>query len=158
MANVVIRRIVPGSQELVWHLVSDLDRLGEWMPDIASVEHLEGPRRALGRQQKSILNDGSELHQRVVNWDDSRRLAWRVERHLVDGIEVSDFHNVRTTIDLRPVGSDTELTVTSTWSTGNPVAWLRSFSEKGRVRQRFEAALEAIDSMMRAGAQPPTSP
>ena len=158
MANVVARRIVPGSQELAWHLLSDLDRMGEWMPDITSVEHVDGPRRALGRQQKSILKDGSELHHRVVNWDDSRRLAWRVERHLVDGREVSDFHNQRTTIDLRPVGPDTELTFTSTWSAGNPVAWLRSFSEKGRVRQRFETALEAIDSILRAGTQPPTDP
>jgi hypothetical protein len=65
---------------------------------------------------------------------------------------------VRTTIDLRPVGPDTELTITSTWSTGSPIAWLRSFSEKGRVRQRFEAALEAVDSMMRADEQPPTDP
>lgn len=148
MAKIVARQIVPGSQELVWHVLSDFERTSEWVPSAVSIEHTDGPAKALGREHTVRYDSGLEAHQRIVAWDDSRRLAWRTEREMHDGRDVSKFNNVRTTVDLRPSGSNTEITVTRTWSGGGPLGLIRSFNQKTAVKREFEELLANLNSIM----------
>lgn len=151
MAKVVARRVIPGSQERVWHLLSDFERTNEWLPDVLSVEHTGGPPKGMGREHTAQMNGGIQAHQRLVAWDDSRRMAWRTEQEVDDGRDISRFNNVRTTVDLRPSGSETEITVTRTWSGGGPLGLIRSFGEKSRVTLEFEQLLDNLSSAMGTG-------
>ena len=99
MAKVTVRRVVPGSQERVWHVLSDLDRFPEWLPNLERIEHSGGPARGLHREHTSYLADGTELHQKIVAWDNARRVGWRIERELRGGTEVGGYHSARTDID-----------------------------------------------------------
>ncbi len=148
MAKVVARQVVPGSQERVWHVLSDFDQTAEWLPGITSIEHTGGPLRASGREHVAHMADGAQAEQRVVAWDNSRRIAWRTVRETRDGRDVGSFHNVRTTIDLRPSGDRTEVTLTSTWSGGGPLGLIRSFGMRSKVAQDFEQALANLDGLM----------
>ena len=116
MAKVVARQVVSGSQELVWHLLSDFDRMPDWLPGVTSIEHTSGPPKAFGREHVVQMEGGVEVHQRVVAWDNSRRIAWRIVREVQGGRDVGSLHNVRTVIDLRPSAANTEITFTRTWS------------------------------------------
>ena len=151
MAKVVARQVVSGSQELVWHVLSDFDRMPEWLPGVTSIEHTGGPPKASGREHVAQMENGIEAHQRVVAWDNSRRIAWRTVRETRDGRDVGSLQNVRTTIDLRPSAANTEVTLTGTWSGGGPLGLIRSLTNRGRIKAEFERALTGLDSLM-AGA------
>ena len=69
MAKVVARRVIPGSQERVWHLLSNFERMNEWLPDVLSVEHTGGPPKGMGREQTAQMNGGIQAHHRLVAWD-----------------------------------------------------------------------------------------
>lgn len=148
MAKVVARQVVSGSQELVWHVLSDFDRMPEWLPGVTSIEHTGGPPKASGREHVAKLDSGAEAHQRVVAWDNSRRIAWRTVREVQDGRDVGSLQNVRTTIDLRPSAADTEITLTGTWSGGGPLGLIRSLTSRGRIKGEFELALANLDKLM----------
>jgi hypothetical protein len=105
----------------------------------------------MGREHTAQMNGGIQAHQRLVAWDDSRRMAWRTEQEVHDGRDISRFNNVRTTVDLRPSGSETEITVTRTWSGGGPLGLIRSFGEKSRVTLEFEQLLDNLSSTMSSG-------
>ena len=147
MAKVTVRRVVPGSQERVWHVLSDLDRFPEWLPNLERVEHRGGPARGLNREHTSHLADGTELHQKIVAWDNARRVGWRIERELRGGTEVGGYHSARTDIDLRPSGADTEMSITSSWRPSGPIAWLKSFMTGG-VQSEHEAALSNFAALL----------
>ena len=148
MAKVVTRQVVSGSQELVWHVLSDFDRMPEWLPGVTSIEHTGGPPKASGREHVAQMETGVEAHQRVVAWDNSRRIAWRTVREVRDGRDVGSLQNVRTTIDLRPSAADTEITLTVTWSGGGPLGLIRSLTSRGRIKGDFELALANLDKLM----------
>ena len=152
MAKVVARQVVSGSQELVWHVLSDFDRMSEWLPGVASIEHTGGPPKASGREHVAHMDSGLQAHQRVVAWDNSRRIAWRTVREVRDGRDVGDLHNVRTTIDLRPSAVNTEITLTGTWSGGGPLGLIRSLTNRGRIKAEFEQALANLDKLMASAA------
>jgi carbon monoxide dehydrogenase subunit G len=149
MAKIVARQVVPGSQELVWHILSDFERTHEWLPAVVSIKHTGGSAKAMGREHTAQMDGGVEAHHRVVAWDDARRLAWRTEREMRDGRDVSKFNNVRTTVDLRPSGSNTEVTVTRTWSGGGLLGLIRSFGQKADVKQEFEQLLTNLNDVMK---------
>lgn len=148
MAKVVARQVVSGSQELVWHVLSDFDRMPEWLPGVASIEHTGGSPKAFGREHIVRMDDGLEVHHRIVAWDDSRRVAWRIVREVRDGRDVGSLQNVRTTIDLRPSAANTEITLTGTWSGGGPLGLIRSLTNRGRINGEFEQALANLDKLM----------
>ena len=72
MAKIVARQIVPGSQELVWHVLSDFERTSEWVPSAVSVEHTGGPPKAMGREHTVRYDSGLEAHQRVGRFSTPR--------------------------------------------------------------------------------------
>ena len=148
MAKVVARQVVSGSQELVWHLLSDFDRMPDWLPGVTSIEHTGGPPKAFGREHVVQMEGGVEVHQRVVAWDNSRRIAWRITREVQGGRDVGSLHNVRTTIDLRPSAANTEITFTGTWSGGGPLGLIRSLTSRGRIKREFDEALTNLDKLM----------
>ncbi len=148
MAKVVARQVVPGSQELVWHVLSDFERMSDWLPGVSSIEHTGGSPKGFGREHLARMDDGLEVHHRVVAWDNSRRIAWRIVREVRDGREVGSLHNVRTTIDLRPSAANTEITLTGTWSGGGPLGLIKSFTSRGRIAAEFEQALANLDKLM----------
>lgn len=152
MAKVVARQVVSGSQELVWHVLSDFDRMSEWVPGVTSVEHTGGPPKTFGREHVAHLEGGAQAHHRVVAWDNSRRIAWRTVSETRDGREVGLLQNFRTTIDLRPSGPNTEITLTGTWSGGGPLGLIRSFTNRGRIKSEFEQALASLDGLMTGAA------
>lgn len=152
MAKVVARQVVSGSQELVWHVLSDFDRMPEWLPGVTSIEHTGGPPKAFGREHVAQMEGGVQTHQRVVAWDNSRRIAWRTVSETRDGREVGSLQNVRITIDLRPSGPNTEITLTGTWSGGGPLGLIRSFTNRGRIVGEFEQALASLDGLMSGAA------
>lgn len=152
MAKVVARQVVSGSQELVWHVLSDFDRMPEWLPGVTSIEHTGGPPKAFGREHVAQMDGGIQVHQRIVAWDNSRRIAWRTVRETRDGRDVGSLHSVRTTIDLRPSAANTEVTLTGTWSGGGPLGLIRSFTNRGRIKGEFEQALVNLDQLMSGAA------
>ena len=152
MAKVIARQVVAGSQELVWHVLSDFDRMPEWLPGVASIEHTGGPPKAFGREHVAHMDGGVQMHQRVVAWDNSRRIAWRNVRETQDGRDVGSLQNFRTIIDLRPSAANTEITLTGTWSGGGPLGLIRSFSNRGQTKRDFEQALAKLDKLMASAA------
>ena len=152
MAKVVARQVISGSQELVWHVLSDFDRMPEWLPGVTAIEHTGGPPKAFGREHVAQMERGVEAHQRVVAWDNSRRIAWRNVREVQDGRDVSALQNFRTTIDLRPSAANTEITLTGTWSGGGPLGLVRSLTNRGRIKSEFEQALANLDKLMASAA------
>ena len=152
MAKVVARKIVSGSQELVWHVLSDFDRMPEWLPGVTSIEHTGGPPKAFGREHVAQMEGGVEAHQRIVAWDNSRRIAWRNVREVQDGRDVAALQNFRITIDLRPSAANTEITLTGTWSGGGPLGLIRSLTHRGRITSELEQALANLDELLAGGA------
>lgn len=152
MAKVVARQVISGSQELVWHVLSDFDRMPEWLPGVTSIEHTGGPPKAFGREHVAQMEGGVEAHQRVVAWDNSRRIAWRNVREVQDGRDVGSLQNFRTIIDLRPSAANTEITLTGTWSGGGPLGLIHSLTNRGRIKGEFEQALANLDKLMAAAS------
>ncbi|MBM4436145.1 MAG: SRPBCC family protein [Actinobacteria bacterium] len=148
MAKISTRRIVKGSQELVWHLIADFNRIPLWLPRVEKIEHVRGPARGVGREQKATMAGGIESHERVVAWDNARRYAFRVERQARAGKTVGgSIHNLRTDIDLRPSASNTEVIFTGSWSSG-PLGWVKSLLLRSSIRQDYETALNNIAKLM----------
>ena len=148
MAKVVARRVVPGSQELAWHLLSDFDRMPEWLPGVSSIEHTGGPLKAFGREHVVQMDGGTQAQQRVVAWENSRRIAWRTVSETRDGRNVGTHSTVRTTIDLRPNAANTEITLTGTWSGAGPLGLIRALTNRGRIKAEFEQALANLEKLL----------
>ena len=72
MAKVVTRQVVSGSQELVWHVLSDFDRMPEWLPGVTSIEHTGGPPKAFGREH--VAQNGRRGSKRIsASWPGTTR-------------------------------------------------------------------------------------
>lgn len=54
----------------VWTILSDLTAMGNYMPGIQSVDFTSDAKHGVGAARHCVFEDGIELHERVLNWDD----------------------------------------------------------------------------------------
>lgn len=81
---------VAAAPEVVWALVSDLSRMGEWSPETSTVEWLDGASApAVGARFRGSNRNGSRAWSTVctiTTYDPPREIAWRVSAY---GLRVS---------------------------------------------------------------------
>ena len=151
MAKVTVRRVVPGSQERVWHVLSDLDRFPEWLPNLERVEHRGGPARGLIASTPRIWPTAPNSTRRSSPGTTPVGLAGASSASCV-AVPRSAGITARARISIcAPSGADTEMSITSSWRPSGPIAWLKSFMTGG-VQSEHEAALSNFAALLESPA------
>lgn len=106
MIEVARERVVDAPPDVVWALVDDPARLGEWLASAERGELLEGA--GAGRRQRIYGRWGrrrSEVDQVVIRYEPGRALGWRHEAERLDGRPAPAFaRETRFTIVLEAAG------------------------------------------------------
>jgi len=72
MAHLEIRKFIPASPESVWTVLEDLERQGEWMVDVRSLEVISEQKRGAG----AVMRVTSELFGQPVVHDVMTITRW----------------------------------------------------------------------------------
>ena len=154
MIDVSASRTIPAGPEVIWPLLDDPARLGEWLAFAEAGEVLEGA--GVGRRQRMHGRWGnrrSEIDQVVVEHDPPRRLAWRHEAERLDGKPAPRFAaQTLFTATLEPVDGGTRVTLHSAQVPASVLrgAVIRVFGRR-EVGQKLRESLERLDTWARGG-------
>jgi carbon monoxide dehydrogenase subunit G len=104
MAELTVRALLPAPPDVVWRVIERLDRQGEWMADVRSLEITSPRRKGVG----ALLDVRSELFGLPVVHDVMEVTAWEPP-HLMEVRHRGAFHGIGE-FRLEPVGDATLFT------------------------------------------------
>ena len=97
---------VDAPPQVVWSLVSDLERMSEWSPEVYAIDWLDGATRAakgatfVGRNRIGMIRWGMRV--RILEFEPSRRLMFATQEHNAD--------QTRWSFDIEPTGDGSRVT------------------------------------------------
>jgi uncharacterized protein YndB with AHSA1/START domain len=156
---VVVSRAVAAPPELVWSMISDLPRMGEWSPENTGGTWRKGATGpAVGARFKGTNANGKKSWSTAVEvkrCDPAKAFAFKVTS---GGLSVATW-----SFELEP--SAAGCTVTETWldergwlvkTLGGPVSGVRERDDE-HTRKGMEATLEGLAAAAEASATTPQS-
>lgn len=72
MIDAEVTRIISGSHDQVWELLTDLTTVNEWHPEVKSVDLLSSHKKGLGAARICHFYDGTSVKETVTELDDKR--------------------------------------------------------------------------------------
>ncbi len=78
MSRIVIPRMLEASADRVWEVLSDLPNAHLYHPLIEECDMIGEQDRGLGAERVCYLNDGTELVERFVGWEEGRSLTAQI--------------------------------------------------------------------------------
>lgn len=127
--------VLAASPESIWAIVSTLDSVADWHPDV-SASPVEGGR--MRGATRTLTLEGGNLGERIDDIDDeAMKLTWRLSDENPEAIPVSFYQS---SIDIEPEGTGSRILWTSNFyraDTGN-------YPEEGRDDDAAIAAMEAF--------------
>jgi uncharacterized protein YndB with AHSA1/START domain len=117
--------------QVVWSLVSDLERMSEWSPEVYAIDWLDGATRAakgatfVGKNRIGVIRWSMRV--RIIEFEPSRRLAFATQEYDVD--------QTRWSFTIEPISSGSR--VTERFNVVGPISLIgrTSFPEKRRKPQ-----------------------
>lgn len=135
-----VERRVAGAPEEVWRVITDVERMPEWRPEVDRVERLAG-RGALPVWRES--GAGGALTMEVTELDPPRRMVTRIAD---EGLPFGGTWSY----ELEPAGTGTRLRLTENGQVYNPLFRFVSRFLIGHERT-MNAYLDALEGRMGGG-------
>ena len=82
MPEVARRIVIDAPPERVWALLSDLEGVAAWAPNIADCRLLSSRRRGVGATRRVRHVTGIVLDEEIVTWDESRGFTYEIRGRL----------------------------------------------------------------------------
>ena len=76
------------SKEKVWKKISNIVGLPEWLIDVKKTEYLSKKKRGIGAIRNIRFNDGNEIEEHVVAWEDKKYFSYLA----VSGLPLRVYH------------------------------------------------------------------
>jgi len=92
--------------QVVWSLVSDLERMSEWSPEVYAIDWLDGATGAakgatfVGKNRIGMIR--WRMRVRIIEFEPSRRLVFATQEHNAD--------QTRWSFNIEPIGNGSRLT------------------------------------------------
>jgi hypothetical protein len=87
--------LINASKEKVWKKISNIVGLSEWVLDVKKTVHLSKIKRGIGAIRNISFQDGSEVEEHVVAWENKKYFSYIA----VSGLPLRVYH---ATISLEP--------------------------------------------------------
>jgi uncharacterized membrane protein len=150
--------VVGAPADALWGLVSDPERLPQWLVFAEKIEVLE--RGEVGMKMRLIGSWGgrhSEVDVEVTDFQPKRRLAWRHLAERVDGKPVTRYaRETRFAIELEPQGSQTKVRLHAQQEPAGPFRGflIRRFGYRSALR-RMTLSLQRLKMLAATYGAPP---
>ena len=130
----------------VWKILSDLTAMGNYMPGIQNVYFTSDSKSGVGAARHCIFEDGIELSERVIKWDEDRGYT----------LETTQFVNVpmksnQITFSLKPDGNKTIVSQSMLYEMkGGILAPIMEIMATGTMKKALNGALSGLKNYAEA--------
>jgi hypothetical protein len=115
------------ASDRVWAKISNITGLAEWVEGVKKTTHISKKRRGLGASRKILFDDGEQVTEYIVGWEDGKYLSYIA----TEGLPLDGYH---ATLSILQSGKSTRLT------------WESILVSEGSNDTKFSEFLAFIDS------------
>jgi carbon monoxide dehydrogenase subunit G len=148
--SIVVSRVIPASQDLVWKVLDDTSRYAEWVPQTLEVTRNDGEAvvGATYDERNKIGPIKGTSRWRVIERDPGRYSV-----HEGEGLPLMD--NISIELRTQPAGKSTKVTSTTRYDTRlGPLGTLIDRALHGRTVAAQEKALANLEQLVVSEAAP----
>lgn len=111
--------IIHLSHDKVWRILSDIAGLPKWLVDVKKTVYLSKKRRGIGAIRNITFDDGNQIEEHVVSWNDKKSFSYIA----VTGLPLRVYH---ATISIQPKGAKS-----------TQVTWQSYLNSKKMTKKQF---------------------
>jgi uncharacterized membrane protein len=149
MSLFVEERDIPSTENLLWALITAVENLPRWVPNVQTAKLLGQQQTGIGRRQQLItrgqLGEWAQ-EQVIIAWEPGRRIGWRALTNQIDARELEQIEDLQTIITLTKRQGHTNVTIETSWVPLGLKGQLFSFfTLKPAIRKQTKGMLQALE-------------
>jgi hypothetical protein len=124
--------LIKASKDKVWHKVSNLVGLPDWLIDVKKTKYLSKKKRGVGAIRNITFDDGNQIEEHVVSWDDKKSFSYIA----VTGLPLRIYH---ATISIQTQSSKI-----------SKVTWQSYINSKKMTKKQFDEFISFMNDFYKA--------
>jgi hypothetical protein len=153
MSLVIEERDLQSTENSLWALITTIENLPHWVPNLQTAKLLGQQQTGIGRRQQLITRGrlGEWVQEQVIiAWEPGRRIGWRTLASQINTREIKQIGDLQTIITLTKRQERTKVTIETSWAPLGPRGQLFSFFVlKPAIRKQIKGMLQALEVQAR---------